>query len=116
MLRNPELGFALINHTSDDLHDYGTVHEGADVVVLEEPAEVETILARDLLPGGYLVSVESNRITVSKGGEEIDSRELGAGDDKDAYDYGPDLADVTAEYLAANSPYQPYTDGRIEQK
>ena len=30
-----------------------------------------------------------------------------------AYDYGPDLADVTAEYLAANAPYTPYTDGRI---
>jgi 5'-nucleotidase/UDP-sugar diphosphatase len=30
-----------------------------------------------------------------------------------AYDFGPDLADVTAEYLAANAPYQPYTDGRI---
>lgn len=29
------------------------------------------------------------------------------------YDFGPDLADVTAEYLAENAPYQPYTDGRI---
>jgi 5'-nucleotidase len=34
----------------------------------------------------------------------------------DAYDYGPDLADVTAEYLAAQSPYTPYTDGRISMK
>ncbi len=33
-----------------------------------------------------------------------------------AYDYGPDLADVTAEYLAAQSPFQPYTDGRITMK
>ncbi|MCL3881013.1 bifunctional metallophosphatase/5'-nucleotidase [Marivita sp. GX14005] len=32
---------------------------------------------------------------------------------QNAYDFGPDLADVTAEYLAENSPYQPYTDGRI---
>lgn len=38
------------------------------------------------------------------------------GDDKNAYDFGPDLADVTAEYLAANAPYQPYVDGRIMQK
>ncbi|NOD29916.1 bifunctional metallophosphatase/5'-nucleotidase [Ruegeria atlantica] len=38
------------------------------------------------------------------------------GDDKNAYDFGPDLADVTAEYLAANAPYQPYVDGRIQQK
>jgi len=32
------------------------------------------------------------------------------------YDFGPDLADVTAEYLAAHAPYAPYTDGRISSK
>ncbi|MBO9451387.1 5'-nucleotidase C-terminal domain-containing protein [Tropicibacter sp. R16_0] len=45
-----------------------------------------------------------------------DGYKMFAGDDKNAYDYGPDLADVTAEYLAANAPYQPYVDGRIRQK
>ncbi len=35
-------------------------------------------------------------------------------DAENAYDFGPDLADVTAEYLAANAPYTPYTDGRIK--
>jgi len=34
-------------------------------------------------------------------------------DAMNVYDFGPDLADVTAEYLADNAPYQPYTDGRI---
>ena len=33
-----------------------------------------------------------------------------------AYDYGPDLADVVAEFIAANAPYQPYLDGRITKK
>ena len=37
-------------------------------------------------------------------------------DAANAYDYGPDLADVTAEYIAANAPYAPYTDGRITVK
>jgi 5'-nucleotidase len=37
-------------------------------------------------------------------------------DAADAYDFGPDLADVTAEYLAENAPYAPYTDGRITLK
>lgn len=32
---------------------------------------------------------------------------------RDAYDYGPDLADVVAEYLAANGSYQPKVGGRI---
>ena len=37
-------------------------------------------------------------------------------DAQDAYDFGPDVADVLAEYLAAQGPYAPYTDGRIALK
>jgi 5'-nucleotidase len=37
-------------------------------------------------------------------------------DGKNAYDFGPDLADVTAEFLAKNAPYTPYLDGRITKK
>ena len=37
-------------------------------------------------------------------------------DAENAYDYGPDLADVTAEFMAAKGDYQPYTDGRISKK
>lgn len=37
-------------------------------------------------------------------------------DAMNVYDFGPDLADVTAEYLAARSPYTPYVDGRITKK
>lgn len=37
-------------------------------------------------------------------------------DAANAYDFGPDLADVTAEYLAEKGPYAPYTDGRIAAK
>ncbi|NNE80817.1 MAG: multifunctional 2',3'-cyclic-nucleotide 2'-phosphodiesterase/5'-nucleotidase/3'-nucleotidase [Silicimonas sp.] len=35
---------------------------------------------------------------------------------ENAYDFGPDLADVTAEFLAAQGPFTPYTDGRITVK
>jgi len=34
-------------------------------------------------------------------------------DAANAYDFGPDLADVTAEFLAKAGSYQPYLDGRI---
>ncbi len=34
----------------------------------------------------------------------------------EAYDFGPDLADVTAEFLAEMGPYTPYKDGRIAVK
>jgi 5'-nucleotidase len=30
-----------------------------------------------------------------------------------AYDFGPGLEQVVADYLVANAPYKPYTDGRI---
>jgi len=32
---------------------------------------------------------------------------------QNVYDFGPDLADVTAAYLADHAPYQPHIDGRI---
>ncbi|PIE09324.1 MAG: multifunctional 2',3'-cyclic-nucleotide 2'-phosphodiesterase/5'-nucleotidase/3'-nucleotidase [Rhodobacterales bacterium] len=35
---------------------------------------------------------------------------------QNVYDFGPDLADVTAEYLADHAPYAPYTDARITNK
>ena len=35
---------------------------------------------------------------------------------ENAYDFGPDLADVLAEYLADNQPYQPALDGRITRR
>lgn len=37
-------------------------------------------------------------------------------DARNAYDYGPGLEQVLADYLSENAPYQPYTDGRITMK
>ena len=34
-------------------------------------------------------------------------------DGMNAYDYGPDLADVVVDYMVAQGSYAPYTDGRI---
>ncbi|AWI58796.1 5'-nucleotidase C-terminal domain-containing protein [Sinorhizobium fredii] len=34
---------------------------------------------------------------------------------ENAYDYGPGLETVLADYLAAHQPFKPYTDGRISQ-
>lgn len=50
---------------------------------------------------------------VRNGGDGFD---MFATDGMNAYDFGPDLADVTAEYLAAKGPYTPYLDGRITKK
>lgn len=42
-----------------------------------------------------------------------DGYRLFAAQATNVYDYGPDLADVVAEYLAQNAPYAPFLDGRI---
>jgi 5'-nucleotidase len=34
---------------------------------------------------------------------------------QNAYDFGPGLESVVADYIAKNSPYKPYTDGRITE-
>jgi 5'-nucleotidase len=49
---------------------------------------------------------------VRNGGDGYDMFKTAA----NAYDFGPDVADVTAKYLAENAPYKPYTDGRINVK
>lgn len=45
-----------------------------------------------------------------------DGYKMFAAEGMNAYDFGPDLADVTADYLAKNAPYKPYLDGRITKK
>jgi 5'-nucleotidase len=58
-----------------------------------------------------LYGVVSNNY-VRNGGDGFDMFKTA----ENAYDFGPDLADVTAEFLAAKGPYQPYLDGRITLK
>jgi 5'-nucleotidase len=77
----------------------------SDVMVMEG----ETWVAID--PAKTYGVVSNNY--VRNGG---DGYKMFAGDDKNAYDFGPDLADVVAEYLAEVGPYSAYTDGRITKK
>ncbi len=71
VLRNPRLGFAVFSHDRDALAEYGTMHQGADVVVLEDPEPAEETLARDLLPGGYLVRVANGSVRTFRDGLEV---------------------------------------------
>ena len=49
---------------------------------------------------------------VRNGGDGYDMFKTAA----NAYDFGPDLADVVAEFMAAGGAYTPFTDGRIMAK
>ena len=72
----------------------------SDVMVGDAPIEL-----------GKLYGVVSNNY-VRNGGDGYKMFR----DAQNAYDYGPDLADVTAEYLAAQGPFKPFLDGRITMK
>lgn len=61
------------------------------------------------IDAGTVYSVVTNNY-VRGGG---DGFKMFATDGQNAYDYGPSMEDVVAEYLAKSAPYQPYTDGRI---
>ena len=71
----------------------------------------------DVMVGGAAIEMDKVYGVVSNnyvrnGGDGYEMFE----DADNAYDFGPDLADVTAEFLAAKGPFTPYTDGRISVK
>ncbi len=73
---------------------------------------VETDGSFEPLDPEKIYAVVSNNY-VRGGGDGYDVFET---DSMNVYDFGPDLADVTAEYLAANLPYTPYVADRITKK
>jgi 5'-nucleotidase/UDP-sugar diphosphatase len=102
-------------------------------------SQIEEVAGRFLQVSGMTYSVDAkaeagSRISdVMVGGEPLDPAKVygvvsnnyvrNGGDGfamfktaDNAYDYGPDLADVTAEFIAANGAYTPYVDGRITLK
>ena len=68
-----------------------------------------TVGGAPLDPAATYLAVSNNY--VRNGGDGYEMFE----DAANAYDFGPDLADVLAEYMAENGPVTPYTDGRITE-
>ena len=84
ILRNPKVNFALFSHNYEDIFDFGTLHEGADIVILDEPTTSEDItLASQLLPGGIILDIEGNEIIVEKDKNEIGRFTFDSPEDKD---------------------------------
>ena len=75
-----------------------------DVLVLQGGAAVP-------LGPTYMYSVVSNNY-ICNGGDGYKMFKTA----QNVYDFGPDLADVVAQYMAQNAPYQPYLAGRIVEK
>jgi cyanophycin synthetase len=77
LMRHPKLDLAVIRHTAPELKEWGMYHQGADMVILADPKEEEAVLKRDLVPDGYLVTVEPNLVTVERGGEALQKISIG---------------------------------------
>jgi cyanophycin synthetase len=83
ILRNPKLDFALFAHSKDDIYDFGTLHQGADVVILDDASYTEEdTLKAQLLPGGMLIEVIGGELKVIVDEQEKDSMHVS--DDKDS--------------------------------
>ncbi|MGF9692173.1 5'-nucleotidase C-terminal domain-containing protein [Rhizobium sp. 0TCS1.26] len=70
------------------------VKEG-DAFVAMDPAKTYGVVTNNYVRGGG------------------DGYKIFATASQNAYDFGPNLEQATADYLAAHNPYKPYTDGRI---
>jgi cyanophycin synthetase len=77
LFRNPKADIAIVNHSRDDIFDFGIYHNGMDIAILNRANYAEYILVRDLFPGGLLIEVteigEENKteLVVSRDLKEI---------------------------------------------
>jgi len=72
ILRNPKVDFALFKHNKHDIYDYGILHTGADIVILDNAAYAEEITLKDQLnKGALLVEIADNELKLMKDNEVI---------------------------------------------
>lgn len=108
---------ALENGVSQIEEGAGRFPQVAGMAFTVDPAAEAGARISDVMVGGApiemdkLYGVVSNNY-VRNGGDGYKM----FGDAVNVYDFGPDLADVLADYLIEHAPYQPYTDGRITVK
>ncbi|GAA3864990.1 bifunctional metallophosphatase/5'-nucleotidase [Celeribacter arenosi] len=108
---------ALENGVSQIEEGAGRFPQVAGVTFSVDPAAEAGSRISDVMVGGAPIDPEKVYGVVSnnyvRNGGDGYKMFTGA---MNAYDFGPDLADVTAEFLAENAPYAPYKDGRITIK
>jgi 5'-nucleotidase len=108
---------ALENGVSEIEEVAGRFPQVAGMTFTVDPAAEVGARISDVMIGGAPVEMEKVYGVVSnnfirKGGDGYAMFK----DAMNAYDFGPDVADVASEYLSANAPYVPVLDGRITMK
>ncbi len=84
ILRNPNVNIAIFQHTKDDIYDYGILHQGADIVILDQPSYTEEkVLLEQLLPDGLLIVVEDDRCIFYRNNDEIERKTFDSEEQKE---------------------------------
>jgi len=74
ILRHPKLDFALFTHNKHDIYDFGLLHSGADIVILNNAEYAEEVsLKEQLLPDAILIEVIDNEIKLLKNNELLNT-------------------------------------------
>ena len=80
LLRNPRLDLLIAEYDQEVLDTEGMFYYGSDMVVLDDPSEVETMLARDVFPDSTVIIKQDRQISIKHQGlleqYELESGEL----------------------------------------
>ncbi|PSN12889.1 cyanophycin synthetase [filamentous cyanobacterium CCT1] len=79
LLRNPKLDMLIAEYRGDSFEQDGMFYSGSDMVVLDNPSEIEMLLARDVFPHSTVVVREGDNISIRREGL-IEQYRLGGGE------------------------------------
>ena len=68
LLRNPRLDLLIAEYDSDVLNSEGMFYYGSNMVVLDDPDESETMLARDVFPDSTVIIKQDRQISIKHRG------------------------------------------------
>ncbi len=68
LLRNPKLDLLIVEYREGILEDQGMFYYGSNIVILENPTEIEMMLARDILENAAVVIKQENNISIQAQG------------------------------------------------
>ncbi|WOD37589.1 acetate--CoA ligase family protein [Nodosilinea sp. E11] len=68
LLRNPRLDMLIAEYRGDIFEQDGVFYSGSDMVILDNPTETETLLARDVFPHSTVIVREGNQVSIRQEG------------------------------------------------
>jgi cyanophycin synthetase len=66
LLRHPQLDCLIAEYPEEIFASKGTFYQGSNLIILDNPTEIENILARDILPEGILIIKQGHEVLVKK--------------------------------------------------